>query len=561
MALLALYRNKRGGWNDGRRSGYADFYRGWPASRIEPLDLRGLQLPVMICAFPQLDPRTRLETDVIGAARHVFLTLNKSAKKVSDSRNKLLNDQDLVAECLRELLSSIKDGGRTDSFRIWNVELDQEGDRMRVTSPTAYSGVTHLYYMTEQILMSSDPVRDTAPRPKVGAPRRNLGAAIERLGLREEMTAETREANTRFNYSPEVRRVFRDRFRHRFVPIICRLLGGLWPYEQFGDAAIALHDKLRAEDPVQFKALFDGQSTARAYSDLGEGLSRRIKEGEIGWDTPEMRAARDRIAGLLHTREGHVQSMRESRASRYLSDVQGDDSRRLKVAPPHDAVLAAVDKLYDTVFATVAFQTAVVCTFTEAVFDGSPRTETEIDHLLEEYLASLNQFFKPTSKSRLIDQTDVLAGTLNLGERIEFSERPSALFRQVVLHGELQPAEWPKFRYLLLEIWHPTDDHLRPRLDEDRKRSRQKVASAFIQKRLSARAEELSVLERDLSKAEQAACVAHCKETHQRLLNRLGLLEPDLDPFYQNSSDPTGTTAQSENEPSNPLLESEELPD
>lgn len=103
MALLALYRNLTGGFRSGVRSPYEGYYKVWPEKEIRTYNLSELQLPVLICAFPQLDG-TIPDIDVVRAARRVFLTLNKTAKKVSDSRNKLLNDQDIVAECLRTTL-------------------------------------------------------------------------------------------------------------------------------------------------------------------------------------------------------------------------------------------------------------------------------------------------------------------------------------------------------------------------------------------------------------------------------------------------------------------------
>ncbi|MFT3856561.1 MAG: hypothetical protein QM742_03280 [Aquabacterium sp.] len=85
MALLALYRNLTGGWSDARRSPYEGYYKVWPEKEIRTYNLSELQLPVLICAFPQLDGTLAQDIDVVRAARRVFLTLNKTAKKVSDS--------------------------------------------------------------------------------------------------------------------------------------------------------------------------------------------------------------------------------------------------------------------------------------------------------------------------------------------------------------------------------------------------------------------------------------------------------------------------------------------
>jgi hypothetical protein len=191
MALLALYRNLTGGWSDARRSPYEGYYTVWPEKEIRSYNLSELQLPVLICAFPQLDGTMAQDIDVVRAARRVFLTLNKTAKKVSDSRNKLLNDQDIVAECLRATLSFIKqlDAKDDTGLRIWNVELDQEGDRVKIVSDAAFSGVSHLYHLTEHLLMNGH-ARGIEARGKVGAPRKRLDEAFERLGLKDELTSD-----------------------------------------------------------------------------------------------------------------------------------------------------------------------------------------------------------------------------------------------------------------------------------------------------------------------------------------------------------------------------------
>ncbi|HUG21677.1 DNA sulfur modification protein DndB [Piscinibacter sp.] len=187
MALLALYRNLTGGWSDAKRSPYERYYKVWPDKEIRSYNLDELQMPIIICTFPQLDGSATKDLDVVRAARRVFLTLNKTAKKVSESRNRLLNDQDIVAECLRDTLSFVKQLDIKDDtgLRIWNIELDQEGDRVKVGSDVAFSGVSHLYHLTEHILMSSEPARGIEAKGKIGAPRKRLDMAFQRLGLKD----------------------------------------------------------------------------------------------------------------------------------------------------------------------------------------------------------------------------------------------------------------------------------------------------------------------------------------------------------------------------------------
>ncbi|TOA27336.1 hypothetical protein, partial [Vibrio parahaemolyticus] len=50
------------------------------------------------------------------------------------------------------------------NFQIHNVELDQSGDRMKIQSPVAITGVTHLHYMIEHILLDSSNINGISKR-------------------------------------------------------------------------------------------------------------------------------------------------------------------------------------------------------------------------------------------------------------------------------------------------------------------------------------------------------------------------------------------------------------
>ncbi|MDO5947478.1 DNA sulfur modification protein DndB [Burkholderia cepacia] len=371
MALLALHRNLTGGWTDAKRSPYERYYKVWPDKEIRTYDLEHLQMPMIICTFPQLDAEWQKDMDVIRAARRVFLTLNKTAKKVSDSRNRLLNDQDIVAECLRETLSHVKQFGSKDEtgLRIFNIELDQEGDRVKVGSDVAFSGVSHLYHLTEHILMSDDIVHGIEAKGKVGAPRKRLHMAYVRLGLKDSIVQAKREANTRTNYSDEIANEFRTKWRELYVPPIERMLSKFHPFAAFSNATLALQQELiGAHDPELEKMLFDGQATARTFDEFREGLERRNKDKEPGWTSPEITETLTRVDGLVTKRKTLVKGMRINRASHFLSNLSKQALNKVTVDNVLDeAIKDAIDGLFENVFSTVAFQTALICTYTEAV--------------------------------------------------------------------------------------------------------------------------------------------------------------------------------------------------
>ena len=137
MALLALYRNLKDQWSDAKRQPYAKFYEEWTPNFIRSFNLEEVKLPIIMCTVPTLDESYAGQGDynLIKAARSIFLTLNKTARKVSRTRNILLNDNDLISSFMRETLSKVKnsDVRAEGGLSIHNVELDQE--KQKLNSP------------------------------------------------------------------------------------------------------------------------------------------------------------------------------------------------------------------------------------------------------------------------------------------------------------------------------------------------------------------------------------------------------------------------------------------
>lgn len=520
MALLALYRNLTGGWSDARRSPYEGYYKVWPEKEIRSYNLNELQLPVLICAFPQLDGTMTQDIDVVRAARRVFLTLNKTAKKVSDSRNKLLNDQDIVAECLRATLSYIKqlDAKDDTGLRIWNVELDQEGDRVKIVSDAAFSGVSHLYHLTEQLLMNGH-ARGIEARGRVGAPRKRLDEAFERLGLKDELTSDQKSVNTRTNYSDDIAEVFKKKWTDLYIPVIDRVFGKVHPFAAFARATINLNQELVSKRDAELeKMLFDGQATSRTFDDFREGLNRRVQDKEPNWTTPEIKETLDRVNGLMASRKATVESMKATRAL-FMLDALSAQAKKQVI---HNGVVAkpirdAIDRMFENVFSTVAFQTAMVCTYAEAMkiaFDG---IQHSTEALLDEYLEAINSLLRPKKITELQALLHTFEGALAVEPEVKLTSG-GPTFRQVVIPTEMQPAEWPKYRYLLLELWMPTAPELKKVVEYDRASARSEVAQSLYRRRLKAYCEENRIDETNLTKEVKTAILVKSKSMYEEFL-------------------------------------------
>lgn len=524
MALLALHRNLTNGWSDSTRQPYEGYYKVWPDKEIRTYDLTKLQLPVLICTFPQLDEGCEQDIDVIRAARRVFLTLNKTAKSVSDSRNKLLNDQDVVAECLRATLSHIKNLDAKDDtgLRIWNVELDQERDRAKIASDVAFIGVSHLYHIADHLLMGTH-AHGIEAKGKAGAPKKKLDLAYERLGLKDTLTKDQCDANNKFNYSDDIKNEFREKWSARYTPIIDRLYAKVHPFAAHARATLALNQEIVSKrDSELEKMLFDGQATIRTFDAFRDGLSRRVADKEPNWDTPEIKQTLERVQGVMTSRRRMVETMKATRALFVLEGLSGSIKKK---AMPDGVVIAplreAVDSLFENVFSTIAFQTAVVCTYAEAIERAYGNISGAPQNSLEEYISALNAFLRPTNSTSLKSLMQAFEGEVKEEDEKLKMIAGGPTFRQVVLPGELQPAEWPKYRYMIIELWKPSDDSLKSVIEQDRDACRNSVAQLLVRRKISEFCREHRVLETDLEASKKSEIISLAKSNFEEFLGCL----------------------------------------
>lgn len=527
MALLALYRNLNQGWSDSNKSPYEEYYKVWPQKQIRKYDLSQLQLPVMICTFPKLDKKFDNSTDVIRAARKVFLTLNKSAKTVSDSRNKLLNDQDITSECLRETLNFIKDLDLKDdtSLRIWNVELDQEKDKTKIVSDVAFTGVSHLYTLIDQVIIGSYAF-GIEPKNKSGAPKKRLDESYIRLNLQNLLKEEQKDNNTKFNYSDEIKIKFRDSWKKNYIPLIVFIFSKLEIYSAFSRATLQLKNTIVDEHESRMeKVLFDGQAARRIFDDFISGIERRVTDGDLEWNTPEINDVLNRSKGVINKRNDYIQKMSELRANFLFENIKKSQSKFFN----DKNIIVGLDKVYNTVFSTVAFQTALIATFTESLLRAFNKINPEnVSKLLDEYVNSLNKFFSPKNDNELIKFFSVFEGELKSNDEfICFSDEGKS-FRDVILSGEMQPSEWPKFRYLLLELWNPTDQALKEIIQEDREKCRRQVSEKLVQKLIRNYCKDNGIAEIDLEDSKKEEILERAKSKYENFLKALGVVDSTI---------------------------------
>jgi hypothetical protein len=95
-----------------------------------------------------------------------------------------------------------------------------------------------------------------------------------------------------------------------------------------------------------------------------------------------------------------------------------------------------------------------------------------------EYLNSLNAWFTAASEGNLRRIFNVFLGKTTgsaAGATLKVNDNAFTL-RKIVIPGELKPDEWPRFRYVLLEMWTSQDPVLKQLISDARTKCRHEDA-------------------------------------------------------------------------------------
>jgi hypothetical protein len=533
MALLALYRNLMQDWANERRAPYKDFYEEWTPNYIRQFELDEISLPVMFCTFPELDENYAGDFDLKQAARSIFLTLNKTARKVSESRNRLLDDNDLVALLLRKTLSGIKnrDARSQGSLRIFNVELDQSGDRIKIESAIAVTGVNHIYYITEHLLFSKrEDVNGVSARGGAYYKRTDLESygAYRRLDARNLLGSALADATDRTYFTREAGRKLADRYSEKFGTYVQDFYVRFAPIEAHCRASLWLERHLLNQENRKLRPiLFEGQGMNRVFNAHREVLKEKLKSKEFGGEATKVEEIIRNLDVTASQLRQAIERFKVERAANFIEAVS--DKNKLRDGDEvHPKIVGFISDLYDNVFSSVAFQTAAVAGF----FGEVERAQAAIrdeggDELLttsefDAYLTSLHKFFVPQSTAQLRYMVEVFLGKPQ-GSLVDWkiTKTPNT-FREVVYPGEMQPDQWPKYRYLMLELWRPDHPTLERIVAKERDTARSQVFTSLVNRRKEEYLRNEMKREEGLGERERERFKTQAHESMRVLLSNLG---------------------------------------
>lgn len=245
------------------------------------------------------------------------------------------------------------------------------------------------------------------------------------------------------------------------------------------------------------------------------------------WQTPELKEIRNEVDAQLTEYQEEVTRLRSERSRMFLEAFHGAKSRSV-IADGNvaEAVQEFLDTLYRETFTSIAFEAAVFLTLVEAVEATQTAAAGQaIAHvtpvMVTEYLASLHTLFKPTTFASLVNLVATFKGNLVETDGAVTIVPTNRTFGRLIIAGEMQPDEWPKYRYLLLEAWSPTEEKLQKFVEADLAEARPQVMKAAFRRAIDAFCLSNSRPEKEVTTKERLGLLAEVVEQYEDFLSKV----------------------------------------
>ncbi len=540
MALLALYRNLKDDWTDARRKPFESYYQEWTPDYIKTFNLKEIKLPMIVCTIPNLDSsyeKSKGDYDLKKASRSIFLTLNKHARKVSRSRNLLLDDSDLISSFMRMILSEVKNNEKNHlakkSLEIHNIELDQSGDKQKISSPMAFTGVSHLYYIVEHLLLDSGDVNGVKKREGRFSTRTKgqyFTNALTRLDCENKLGKDALINITRNIFTRNDEWELGKEFMMRYGVNILKAYSDFLPFELFSRATQKIKNDASSHADIHITPmLFDGQGIAKVFEDHRVSLKQRLAEGYFKHDVPKIEEFNKGLNNTNENYQNFIDNFRHELAINYLNGLSSTifSANEAGKVIIFDKAKQFVDTIYDQIFSVIAFQAAFVCGFYTEFEKFSDKysgdLSLDVESLFSEYVEQMNNFFKPSSFSKAKALINLFIGECK-GENfkeLEIVKGTPSTYRNIVFPGEMAPDEWPKYRYLMLELWEPNNAKLQEKLDLERIICRKQIIKSLYSRNLKSYCQENGISEDSTSNEEKLEVYDNAYNNYKDMLKNI----------------------------------------
>jgi DNA-sulfur modification-associated len=473
MALLALHRQINDSWQGNR---YAAYYNHLSLTENQ---VKNIELPICIVFFPDLHEGNQKYKergiDLKTVCREIFLVVNKTAKRVSQSRELLLDDEDFAARMMRETLSKLKGRGeetaslaRIYSFAFGDSISEAQNRKAEVVAgQLEYSSAVVLHKMHAAVAFGVPAAFNLEQPQDITDGRRVLNSerpASILIGTSLQKWATLSRRSGKYHPPHEVQEAVQY-LAGITDEVILSLFDQFHPFAVHNREMRALRTRLQDPalrgDPIQTKCyslLFEGSGVRTVF----EEHINRLKDRKVSLED-EGKTIGDYILNQLSDAQAT-----STQVNRYEDGIKKRRSCKL-FNINYDKFFASEENLeeqkellnrskwiYDTV-STQAFQLgylmaihSVVELFMkpDSIYEDRLTIVKFISNL---YINALNQYFSSDSDT----EHRTLTGFVK-ESRIKVFDPNELGLRGLLAQSvkELNESQWIFFRYAILEIVH-----------------------------------------------------------------------------------------------------------
>jgi hypothetical protein len=348
---------------------------------------------------------------------------------------------------------------------------------------------------------------------------------------------EVSELTKRDYFTKDTARKLEEVFQERYGKFIVSFFEKIKAYEFHNKAVLNLEKKIEVDQDRQLKPiLFEGQGISRVFEAHRENLKQDIQNGVL--ERPEVQSIYEHLNSTAQRINQRIEGFRKERAELYLKNIS-NGTKKLK--SDSGDIFPDISKWFDQDFysllTTIAFQTGLVSTFfaeVEKLYNQNSQEFNNIglenlEEYFEEYIETINNFLTPNTYPKFKKLVGVLNGKIQDSNDELKVISTNKTFRSIVLSGQtLQPNQFPKYKYLLLEIWRPSDSGLAKVVSEERQKCREQVFSYFYDKQIKDYGEEKSKMIEQLTSEDKDSIFESSYRDYEALLSNLGAEEkPD----------------------------------
>ena len=475
MAVLALHRQLNENWGDNAFTSYYDHID------VTSEQVKNIELPVCIIYFPDLHESNPIPLeqgiDLSSICREIFLVVNRSAKRVSEARTLLLDDEDIAAHLMRKTLSTLKNRSKKDDelARIYSIsygDSDTEiGQREVISGRLEYSSAIALYKVHSALFFGVDGAfrLDDFEDISDGRKTRNSNRPVEILLGTPVDNYPTLPRNSGKSLPPNEVDEIIGRLGDMADKVLVSFFDRFRPFTIHNSELRRLrmllsesHIRSQVEQKKVYNLIFDGSGVRNVFEShferLKEETDQRVRERQA--IPAHLQRQLEFCEAVMKALGNHERQFHRDRACKFFNintDLYDSSDNN------NDQVFLSqkARTLFQTL-ATQAFQLGyAMATFTVVEELKREQSTTSlflyqqrlklVEFVTDVYLTALNEYFSP--KEETVHRT--LNGYIREPRASVFDANARGLRGLLAMSiSELNERQWRFFRYAILEIVH-----------------------------------------------------------------------------------------------------------